>query len=545
MISRTTLYRSSTAAGRLRKVYQRPFAAAEHFKCNYSHSSADKRCQEPDAIEAQLDFRKFLDILRYDNDLAEINDEVDPHLEVGAIVRRVSEVNDKAPLFNNVKGTRNGLWRMFGNAASLRQDEVERFGRVARNLGLPPKSSWKEISDRFMSWKKAAPLPPKVLQTGPCKQNKMFGDEINLEDLPAPYLHEGDGGKYLQTYGIHVLQTPDKSWTNWSIFRGMVHDQKHLVCLVGSGQHNSIIRDKWIENGSNEMPWALALGVPPIASIVASMPVPEGVSESEYIGAVTGKPLDMVKCELSDLLVPVNSEVVLEGTMSFTKKGPEGPFGDYLALVFDNEQKMGPLFRVEAITYRDNPILPISCPGNIVDESHTTAQLAAPELLLLCQEHGLPIKEAFAPVETLATWCALQVDTEKLRDMETTPEDFCRKLGSIAFHNKSCMLINRILLVGDDIDVYNWDKVMWAFTTRCRPVHDEYMFDDVGCHPLTPYMSQIPGTSRRGGKLVSDCLIRSEYIKPRNFKHVDFENSYPEDIKQKVLKNWSAMGFSS
>jgi phenacrylate decarboxylase len=325
------------------------------------------------AAEAQMDFRKFIDILREDGDLVEINDEVDPHLEVGAIVRRVSEVNDKAPLFNNVRGARHGLWRIFGNAASLRRDSTERFGRVARNLGLPPDAKWKDISNRFMDWRKNPPLPPNILPTGPCKQNLLFGEDIDLEALPAPYLHEGDGGKYLQTYGVHVLQTPDKSWTNWSIFRGMVHNRNHLVCLVGDGQHNSVIRNLWAQEGKDEIPWALAMGVPPIASIVASMPFPEGVSESEYIGAVTGRPLDLVKCELSDLLVPANSEIVFEGTMHLTKKGAEGPFGDYLGIMLDGPSKMGPLFRVDCITYRDDAILPVSCPGQITDESVSVA----------------------------------------------------------------------------------------------------------------------------------------------------------------------------
>lgn len=129
--------------------------------------------------------------------------------------------------------------------------------------------------------------------------------------------------------------------------------------------------------------------------------------------------------------------------------------------------------------------------------------------------------------------------------MHTTSEEFCRKLGDIAFRNKSCMLINRLLLVGDDIDVYDWNKVMWAFTTRCRPCHDDHCFEEVRSHPLTPYMSQVPGAPRKGGKLVSDCIMASEYQKPRNFKHVDFEHSYPEDIKKKVLGNWSSMGFAA
>ncbi|KAH6664358.1 UbiD decarboxylyase family [Plectosphaerella plurivora] len=499
--------------------------------------------REVTAVEAQMDFRKFVDILRQDGDLAVINDEVDPHLEVGAIVRRVSEVCDKAPLFNNVRGTQNGLWRMFGNAASLRSDPRERFGRVARNIGLPPDATWKDISDRFMTWKKATPLPPNVLATGPCKQNMLLGDQVDLEALPAPYLHEGDGGKYLQTYGVHILQSPDKSWTNWSIFRGMVHDKNHLVCLVGCGQHNSIIRDLWVKEGKDEIPWALAMGVPPIASIVAAMPVPEGVSESEYVGAVTGKPLDLVKCELSDLLVPATSEIVFEGTMSLTKQGQEGPFGDYLGVMLDGPPKMGPLFKVDAITYRDDAILPISCPGQITDESHTTAQLVAPELLLLCQEHGLPVKEAYAPVETMATWCGLQVNTQELRKMGTNSQEFCNRLGALAFNHKSCMLVNRLLIVGDDVDVCDWNKVMWAFSTRCRPGHDEYLFEDVPSHPLTPYMSQTTGIPRRGGKLVSDCLLASEYRWPRNFRHVDFETSYPESVKCRVLRRWKTMGF--
>lgn len=107
------------------------------------------------------------------------------------------------------------------------------------------------------------------------------------------------------------------------------------------------------------------------------------------------------------------------------------------------------------------------------------------------------------------------------------------------------MLINRILLVGDDIDVYNWNKVMWAFTTRCRPGYDDHHFEDVRSHPLTPYMSQIPDTPRRGGKLVSDCILASEYERPRTFKHVDFEHSYPEEIKLRVIENWSMMGFKA
>lgn len=322
----------------------------------------------PENLGAPLDFRQFLDVLRQDNDLVEINTEVDPHLEIGAIARKVSETNGKAPLFNNVKGARNGLWRVFSNAASLRKDEKEMFGRVARNFGLPKDSTWQQICAKTQDGKNKPLMPPNILESGPCQENKIFGDDIDLESLPVPKLHQHDGGKFLQTYGIHMLQTPDGSWTNWSIFRAQVYDKRHLVALINPGQHNHIIREQWKALGK-DVPWALSFGGPPAATMAAASPVPEGISEAEYVGAMLGKPLDLVKCQLNDLLVPANSEIVLEGTLSTTEMGDEGPFGDYMGHQFDNEVCKGSLIKVDAITYRNDAILPVSVPGRIVDES--------------------------------------------------------------------------------------------------------------------------------------------------------------------------------
>ncbi|EXK78150.1 hypothetical protein FOQG_17161 [Fusarium oxysporum f. sp. raphani 54005] len=130
-----------------------------------------------------------------------------------------------------------------------------------------------------------------------------------------------------------------------------------------------MVREQWLKQGKDEMPWALAFGAPPVASIAAAFPLPAGVSEGEYVGMLAGKSLDMVKCELSDLLVPANTEIVLEGTLSFKDKAPEGPFEDYIGLHVEGESSMQPLFTVNAITYRDDAILPASVPGRITDES--------------------------------------------------------------------------------------------------------------------------------------------------------------------------------
>lgn len=274
-----------------------------------------------------MNFRSFVEALKEDGDLLEINKEVDPHLEVGAITRKVCETDDKAPLFNNVKGNKDGFFRILGAPGSLRKSADSKYGRLARHLAMPPTSSMKQILDKMLSAKNVAPIPPNVVDTGSCKENILKHGEFDLTKLPVPKLHQSDGGKYIQTYGMHVIQSPDGKWTNWSIARAMVDDKDHLVGLVIQPQHIWQIHQMWKKKG-RDMPWALALGVPPAAIMAASMPLPDGCTEAGYIGAMTGTALDVVKCETNDMYVPANTEIVLEGTLSITETGPEGPFGE-------------------------------------------------------------------------------------------------------------------------------------------------------------------------------------------------------------------------
>lgn len=143
----------------------------------------------------------------------------------------------------------------------------------------------------------------------------------------------------------------------------------------------------------------------------------------------------------------------------------------------------------------------------------------------------------------MGTWCALQIDAPKLRALKTNSKDFCKRLGDIIFNNKSTMLINKVLLVGEDVDPYNFKDAIWAYSTRCRPGQDEYVFDDVAGFPLTPYMSHGGGDPRRGGKVICDCLLPMEYEVGQKFKKVDFHTSYPEYIKSRVRSRWEEMGF--
>ncbi len=171
--------------------------------------------------------------------------------------------------------------------------------------------------------------------------------------------------------------------------------------------------------------------------------------------------------------------------------------------------------------------------------------LAAAEIGFRLKSEGLPIKEAFSPFESQVTWVAIQVDTEKLRELKATAEEFCRKVGGLVFRHKVGYTIHRLLLVGDDIDVYNFDDVIWAFCTSCRPGTDEYHFEDVPGFPLIPYMSHGNGAHDQGGKVVSDCLLPVEYTTGRDWEAANFESSFPEEVKRRVCSRWESLGFGS
>jgi UbiD family decarboxylase len=137
-----------------------------------------------------------------------ITREVDPHLEAAAIARVAYETNGPAPLFENVKGAKHGLFRILGAPNALRADRKTRYGRLARHLGLPPTATMKDILNKMLSAADQPPLQPTVVYTAECKENILKGDQVNLEQIPAPLIHKDDGGKYIQTYGVCVLCGP-------------------------------------------------------------------------------------------------------------------------------------------------------------------------------------------------------------------------------------------------------------------------------------------------------------------------------------------------
>ena len=171
--------------------------------------------------------------------------------------------------------------------------------------------------------------------------------------------------------------------------------------------------------------------------------------------------------------------------------------------------------------------------------------LASAEIRQILQDNDLPITDAFSPFESQVTWCALTVDTEKLRALKTNPKDFSKKIGDLIFATKAGSSIHRLVLVGEDIDIYDFKDVIWAFSTRCRPGDDEVFFPDVKAFPLIPYNGHGWHNPVKGGKVVSDALLPVEYSTGKNWQAADFKSSYPQELQDQVNGEWEALGFKA
>ncbi|KAM0433336.1 hypothetical protein ACHAPT_004212 [Fusarium lateritium] len=504
---------------------------------------------EEDSKSAAQSFRRFIQELHDENDLVTVDAEVDPHLELAAIVRNVYETEDKAPLFSNVKGRQaNGLFRILGAPVGASKIPGKRFIRIAKSLGLPSDATGQEIIHKIRETKRLPKVPPTEVSSGPVKENKIFGDDIDLTALPTPLLHQDDGGRFLQTFGMYIVQSPDGSWVNWSITRSMVNenDPKSLIGPVIPRQDIGVIRKMWQDKGE-DMPFALCFGVPPAAIMVSGMPLPKGVNETDFIGALTGSPVEVTKCETNDILVPADAELVFEGFVSSSETASEGPMAEYHGHIFPGESKQCPIFKVNAITHRNDPILPICITGRAPEESETVwGLMQAAEVLTICQDAGLPIKMVWNPFESHCIWFVLQVDRVQLRAMNTTMEEFSTKVGHAVFASKPGFYIPTVYLVGDDIDPTNFKDVVWAAATRCQPRANEFFFDEYPNIPLIPYVGYGVKSGRNAWKVVRCCLFPSEFEHDELvWREASFRGNYPEDIQEKVKSQWEAYGFGS
>jgi UbiD family decarboxylase len=488
------------------------------------------------------DLGEYLDALRGLGELVEIEKEVDWNLEIGAIVRRCYETGAPAPLFRNIKGIERGF-RVFGAPAGISHQPGLYMSRIALSLGLDPRASGREMVEALADATKSTPIPPRRVATGPCKENILLGDDVDLLRLPVPLIHTGDGGRYINTWGTVVAQTPDGKWTNWAIARVMLLDSKRMTGIVHPLQHLGKIHGMWKAIGK-PMPFAMFQGGPPFIPFVSGMPLPANVSEADYMGGYFGEPVDVVRCETVDLEVPATSEIVIEGFLSDKETAMEGPMGEYAGYLWPGPGTPKPVYHVTAMTFRKDPILPIVAAGEPVEEDHTAQGLpSAAQLLAEIRDAGIPATMAWVPFESANHWLVVTVPRDWSSRLGYGPARLCREIGTLVFEkSKFGAVMPKILVMNDDVDASNTPEVVWAFATRCHPVSGEIHFDHESTSPLVAFLETSEKMAGRTAKVVYNCLPPEDWGGRLPIR-CSFAHNYSRELQDKVIANWGTYGF--
>jgi 4-hydroxy-3-polyprenylbenzoate decarboxylase len=472
------------------------------------------------------DVRDYADKLEQEGELLRIKEEVDWDLELGGIVRRATETGAPAPFFERIKGYPQGYRALGASMANYR--------RMAIAMGLPPDSSIEDLLEFYIRRKKE-PIKPMLVSTGPCKEVIDLGEKADLFKFPAPMLHAGDGGRYIGTYHIIVTKDPDTGWVNWGLYRLMIHDRHTLGGLVLPMQHIGMLYYEKYEPRNQPMEFAICFGTEPVSNLVACFGIPMGVNEADIAGALRGQPVELVKCETVDLEVPATSEIVVEGVMPPHERKDEGPFGEYTGFSGNVAHPM-PLYKVTAITHRQDPILTTCAAGVPVDDTQAPLAVAwSAEILEDLREREFPVRMVYVPPEYSLFLAAVST--------KVPYTNYPRKLADAVWATKAGTHIHYVAVFDEDVDVTDLTQMVHAIFTRCHPIRGIYQEPRMPGTPLEPYLDPQEKANRSSATCLFDCTWPKDWP-PQNIPtKISFQTVYPAEVKEKILANWSKYGF--
>lgn len=488
------------------------------------------------------DLRHYIAALRGLGEIQEIDAPVALDLELGAITRRCYETGSPAPLFNAFSDHPAGF-RILGAPAGPSAKPGMELVRVAVSLEMPPAASGLDIAEAIVASLDKPSVDPIIVDDAPVFENVATGDDVDLNLLPVPLLHAGDGGRYLNTWGCIVARTPDGSWTNWSIARMMLVDGKRLSGIVAPEQHVGMIAGMWADIGK-PMPFALALGVEPSIPFICGMPLPDHVTEAGRLGALMGRAIRTVRCKTIDLEGPASAEILIEGHLHLDELVEEGPMGEFAGYVPLDPKMMRPTYRVSAISHRDNAILPVVVAGEPVEENHTAWGIpCGAQILYDLRRAGIPATAAWIPLQSALHWLVVTVprDWRRKSGIDET-QALCRRIGEVMFSTKAGALIPKVIVVNDDVDPTNLKELVWAFATRCHPFLGHATFEHIAAAPLLAYLRKGEKIAANTGKIVYNCLPPDEWGEAFPIR-ASFRHGYPAEIVNRVTRRWSDYGF--
>ncbi|HWO41182.1 MAG TPA: UbiD family decarboxylase [Candidatus Eisenbacteria bacterium] len=398
--------------------------------------------------------------------------------EIGLASDVVVPLDDgPALLFDEVPGCAKGFRVLVNVFAGKRR---------AMTLGFPQGLSKQELSQAYFEHyqRRQRLVPPRIVEEGPVFENVLTGADIDLEKFPTPIWHRYDGGRYIGTGCYSVTMDPDERWINVGCYRAMLQDRASVSLLMVPGKHGYMHREKYFRRGE-KMPMALVVGGDPLFFFMAGTEHPYGVCEYDIVGGMRRRPVDLVRGKITGLPFPAAAEIVLEGFLSNDNRMREGPFGEWTGY-YASDPSPQPVLEVAAIYHRDDPvILGVPPLGGGSDEmARYRAIMRSAMLKHELQNAGVP--------EVAQVWCH-EIGASRMLHGIAIKQRYpghAKQVGVLAASCGSTVYgCKMVIVVDDDIDVSNFDQLMWAMVSRCDPATSVDIVRRMRTSPADPRLS--------------------------------------------------------
>jgi UbiD family decarboxylase len=442
------------------------------------------------------DLREFLSFLEKRGELLRTQKSVDVKYEISSYIRKTSDDRGPALLFENVK---NSSMPVLGGLFATRE-------RAFLALETTPQS----YVNKFQSALEHL-VPPRLVSDAPCQEVIHTGRNADLGMLPIPIFSDRDPGPFI-TIGLSISRNLKTGQKNTSIYRLQFKGPNRLGIMA---QH--LVRQLVEAEGTGKgLPVAIAIGTDPVLPLATQWMAPYGTDEMDLAGALRGKPVEVVKGRTVDLEVPATAEIIIEGTVLPNVREQEGPFGEVSGYYTPANPK--PIIEVSAITHRKNPIFQAALTGMPTTENHVLKQLPLEATFYWM------LKKEFPGVTAVHFPAAGTVGMIAVIAMKQAYECEARNVIATMLGSRRNKII---IVVDDDIDIFDMEQVLWAIATRSQADEDVVIFPRLVATAMDPSVRKL----RVGAGLGIDATRPFGQPFPEMVKVPGVEKVSLEDLK--------------
>ncbi|HEY7167586.1 MAG TPA: UbiD family decarboxylase [Candidatus Binatia bacterium] len=406
------------------------------------------------------DLREFLTLLDEKGELLRTRKPVDVKFEISSYIRKTSDEQGPALLFHNVRNSKmpvlGGVFatreRAFLALETTPQDYVNKFHNALDHL-----------------------VQPRLVSDAPCKEVIYTGKDVDLGRLPIPIFSEKDPAPFI-TLGLSMSRDPKTGGKNTSIYRLQVKGRNRLGIMA-----QQLVRQLVEAEGLGKgLPIAIAIGTDPVLPLATQWMAPYGTDELALAGALRREAVEVVKAETVDLEVPATAEIIIEGTVLPNVREEEGPFGEVSGYYTPSNPK--PIIEISAITHRKDAIYQAALTGMPTTENHILKQLP------LEASFYWQLKKEFPGVTAVHFPAAGTVGMTCVIAMKQAYDCEARNVIAAMIGTRR----NKItIVVDDDVDIFDMEKVWWAIATRTQADEDIIIFPRVVATAMDPSVRKL------------------------------------------------------